>query len=259
MKQLGLALQQYSQDNDETQARAWYGSDFTYSGATAGTIDWKWMDVIYPYVKNTQIYTCPTKSYSKGDGYSYIYNEPDTGSDTNASGNNGHYGTYVMNSCYRRYHTGGYLSRGPGSTCLATGGALCQQTCLTTFTPSCADLGAVKNSEIEDPSGTFWLGDGALHGIYGANWQGNRWWSFQFDNGTGIPNYKDLDPPRLDNGDYSGALIDKHLYTSNVLFCDGHVKAMKVAELGKTISTTYKVGSTTYTDNIPPYMSMVND
>ena len=53
MKQLGLGIIQYTQDNNETLPR---GLDVGY------THDWK--DFIYPFVKSTGVYTCP--DYSGG-------------------------------------------------------------------------------------------------------------------------------------------------------------------------------------------------
>jgi prepilin-type N-terminal cleavage/methylation domain-containing protein/prepilin-type processing-associated H-X9-DG protein len=66
VKQLGLAFQMYKQDYDERwPLMYWSGSQ--WEPAASG---W-WGGEIAPYVKNTQIFLCPSKS----DRYcSYIYN-----------------------------------------------------------------------------------------------------------------------------------------------------------------------------------------
>jgi len=51
LKQIGLGLTQYSQDYDEELPPAWIGGGFP--GAS------RWMDVAQPYVKSTQIFSCP--------------------------------------------------------------------------------------------------------------------------------------------------------------------------------------------------------
>lgn len=68
LKQIGLGLLQYTQDYDETYPLDVFGSS---AGATATNYDerglptdsvntWRWMDAIFPYVKNEQIFNCPT-------------------------------------------------------------------------------------------------------------------------------------------------------------------------------------------------------
>ncbi len=56
LRQIGLGLQQYTQDYDEQNSRSWYVS----SGASDALGSYKWMDAIYPYVKSEQIFNCPS-------------------------------------------------------------------------------------------------------------------------------------------------------------------------------------------------------
>ena len=83
MKQIGLGLMQYTQDYDERYPRAWggLGADgrtgdpndietdtskpggvFKINAAAGGAADHyrTWMDYIYPYVKSTQLFRCPS-------------------------------------------------------------------------------------------------------------------------------------------------------------------------------------------------------
>jgi prepilin-type N-terminal cleavage/methylation domain-containing protein/prepilin-type processing-associated H-X9-DG protein len=93
LKQIGLGVMQYTQDYDETMVRSWFGAH-GYNDETP--VDYKWMDAIEPYVKSTQVYTCPSAT---GDQHKYI---PRTKS---------RYGSYALNAAYWDYD--GTL-RGPG-------------------------------------------------------------------------------------------------------------------------------------------------
>jgi prepilin-type N-terminal cleavage/methylation domain-containing protein/prepilin-type processing-associated H-X9-DG protein len=60
LRQLGMGIAQYTHDSDEllpfaSNAR---GTSRIVSGTTAGSISWR--SLIYPYVKNPQIYSCPS-------------------------------------------------------------------------------------------------------------------------------------------------------------------------------------------------------
>lgn len=66
MKQLGLALMQYTQDFDETMPARQYIDDKGPS----------WRNVVYPYVKATGVYKCPSnpsKDTAGNDGYPISY------------------------------------------------------------------------------------------------------------------------------------------------------------------------------------------
>jgi len=58
MKQIGLSLQMYAQDYDETYPRYQFG---------AGP-DYFWRDGILPYVKNSQLFTCPSRRTTGWNG-----------------------------------------------------------------------------------------------------------------------------------------------------------------------------------------------
>ncbi len=62
LKQIGLALIQYSQDNDETLVRAWNGAGDAYNKSDNSGNYYKWMDEIYPFVKSTGVFHCPDDS-----------------------------------------------------------------------------------------------------------------------------------------------------------------------------------------------------
>ena len=70
LKQVGLAMMMYVQDNDERYPTYFYGSD---AGVTVGpdaahggnwypstSTSWYWQNMIFPYVKNVQVFICPS-------------------------------------------------------------------------------------------------------------------------------------------------------------------------------------------------------
>jgi prepilin-type N-terminal cleavage/methylation domain-containing protein/prepilin-type processing-associated H-X9-DG protein len=60
LKQVGLALLQYTQDYDERYPMAFYGR-------LAAENTFAWPELAQPYVKNTQVFRCPDNSQSTGN------------------------------------------------------------------------------------------------------------------------------------------------------------------------------------------------
>jgi prepilin-type N-terminal cleavage/methylation domain-containing protein/prepilin-type processing-associated H-X9-DG protein len=81
-RQIGLAMLQYVQDFDEAMPQSYYGS----TGDSDLTANYKWMDAVYPYVKNEQVFDCPSDAQSPP----YHYR---TGEDFGSYGLNGAYGS----------------------------------------------------------------------------------------------------------------------------------------------------------------------
>ena len=81
LHQIGVALAQYAQDHDDTLPRAWYGRN---NGPSDAKSNYKWMDAIFPYLKNEALFTCPEDHFDKPYHF--------------RSGTN--YGSYVMNNAY---------------------------------------------------------------------------------------------------------------------------------------------------------------
>src|SRR5947209_12458259 len=61
-KQIGMALMQYEQDWDESNPGVWFGpyTAASWSQPSNATLYYKWMDAVYPYVKNEQVFNCPS-------------------------------------------------------------------------------------------------------------------------------------------------------------------------------------------------------
>lgn len=71
VRQIGLAMQQYAQDYDERFPLAWYGPGSPWNDADPNLCK-KYLDVIEPYVKNTQMFRCPSRpNQGWGSGHAY--------------------------------------------------------------------------------------------------------------------------------------------------------------------------------------------
>ncbi len=185
LKQIGVGILQYTQDYDETVMPHWIGSA-TYSGTA------RWMDLTQPYIKNTQVFVCPSQS-----GARYVV------------GNNTQTGSYTC--------SGAYYSEAPRTSM------------------SILDNNEfVGLSEMETPSTTFWISDS-------QNYTTSRpdGFEFAFLTADNLTANNALSPPAIASPALipgGGGAIDRriparHLDTTNVLFCDGHVKAVKLSYL----------------------------
>lgn len=88
LKQIGLAMVMYTQDYDDHMMSARLGvsggtTDFTYPNGTTVSKFSTWYNQLYPYVKNIQIYNCPSESnltytgnYTGALAYTYNYLHP---------------------------------------------------------------------------------------------------------------------------------------------------------------------------------------
>lgn len=82
LKQIGLGVMQYTQDNDETMPPQW-------QNPPGGAYSWAYS--IYPYVKSGQLFVCPSNSNKNSDTYGGVvfirdYGGQDTGDRTGGPG-----------------------------------------------------------------------------------------------------------------------------------------------------------------------------
>lgn len=140
LKQIGLGIMQYTQDYDERMPSVFNNlgaGKFVYpNGQVSTNTSAPWYILIYPYVKNYQVYNCPSADssqayqgrYAAADGstfFSYSYN----------------YSSLVLGSaaCTNTYNCG--VSMGsPGNP-------------------------GANLASIEDPAGTIAIVDGSAYGI----------------------------------------------------------------------------------------------
>lgn len=121
LKQIGIALLQYTQDFDEGFPCIWFGPGAAYDQQSDATNYYKWMDAAYPYVKNVQVFNCP--SDSRNGKYRF----------RTASA----YGSYTYSNAY---HTGGDNYTGPSSDFV--------------------NFGTLFQADVQAPSTTVWVVDG---------------------------------------------------------------------------------------------------
>jgi len=92
LKQLGLAIIQYSQDNDE-----YMPAEDVFDSSHGNWEAYSWREMIYPYVKSSQIFLCPTNTSTDTDYLS------DWVTNTHTYGGNPPISTdYVCNTNYAR-------------------------------------------------------------------------------------------------------------------------------------------------------------
>ncbi|RYG65885.1 DUF1559 domain-containing protein, partial [bacterium] len=209
LKQIGLGMLQYSQDYDELLVNGWYGAGATESERPK--VKYKWMDAILPYLKSNQIFTCPSWG-ATGDLVAPAGAGPNGGNTGGTQGvatgnfipsteltaqwDNRNYGSYAINTAY--FSEGSTGRKGPGNS-----------------NPPMA------MSSLGSAATTIWVADG--NGSYGIVWDLIANNPTPIDNGTA---------KRLGWNSYTdGSLVERHLDTSNVMFCDGHVKSLKMSQL----------------------------
>lgn len=173
LKQIGLGLIQYSQDWDEILVSDWYsasGSPNETQPPSTPNPEYKWMDAAYPYIKNEQVFTCPSASGNAAKPWTYYKNLT---ADSNA------YGSYTIVHGYGPKQA---TRTPPVSHALFMEGSVWG-----------SDL--VSLARAATPATTAWVIDGNGNFYYDATTTTN--------------------------------LVPRHLETLNVLFLDGHVKALR--------------------------------
>lgn len=203
MKQMGIGITMYTQDyDDHMPAAAFQNEDgireFIYPSGSA-SVNATWYFVIQPYVKNYQIFNCPSAdkdlyyrgSYTTTLSYSYNYRMPTPAKLPGMSGGACNDSNWNCGVHMGIDSTGSEGARG-------------------------ANLAA-----IEDPSGTIAIIDGSTSRVqfyHGAAQMANE----ETVHYTGL--CTDYFPGL--NSSYTRCARARHLGTINTLFVDGHAKAM---------------------------------
>jgi len=230
LKQLGLGLIQYSQDNNEIMAKAWLGNGgYQPSDPRQTTDKHKWMDCIYPYVKSTGVFHCPdyNDDLNLGGTGNYVpYQELGTVAGTTVPDAN-HYGSYTINASY---WGSGWNDKG------------------FTAPASNTNSNAILINQLEHPATTAWVTDG--DGSYQFDWPNGNPTVVTAPDGVQTWGSSTLNNS---NGDWptDASLAVRHTGFMNILWCDGHAKAMTLSTLMATKTVTSKLG---VTQTISPYL-----
>jgi prepilin-type N-terminal cleavage/methylation domain-containing protein/prepilin-type processing-associated H-X9-DG protein len=196
LKQIGLGALQYIQDYDEMMVRVSYGPSNNNTGDGASDANnWKWMDAIQPYVKSRQIFDCPSNANTNTTPYAYSV--PGVGPGTD---NAYKFGSYLMSCGLPNYMNGPSLNE--------------------------KDVSAAA---VVDPAATLWVAD--------MEADGNLDYAYRFVSGNGnnlsFASGSGSNRRLIGYANFSGSIVDRHLETTNVLFCDGHVKAQKLNDIAR--------------------------
>jgi prepilin-type N-terminal cleavage/methylation domain-containing protein/prepilin-type processing-associated H-X9-DG protein len=192
LRQIGMALVQYSQDYDETHPGVWFGppSRQAWSQRSDATTFYKWMDAIYPYVKNEGVFNCPSDQFNK----KYTFR--------NRDGSDG-YGSYAMSQAY--YKVGDPYT-GPASDYNQ---------------PFLMHIAA-----IQAPANTVWIVDGGMPGIKDPPWKSYEfWWYDPAEINKSFPTPKGTSPRYFHN------IVARHSNMVDVIYCDGHAKSADLDQL----------------------------
>jgi len=211
VKQLGLALNMYANDFDDTvvpnDSGVYYTEPGYPSSGPGGSPSTRflntWHTLLQPYVKNLGLFVCPSATATTGLYPTYDY----TPSSPWGVGNQ--YGGYMESSLTLN----NYYWYGPVSAY----GAF--------------QSGDTKSmTAIESPATFAFVVDG-------GNGPGSNGWYYQFIGwGGGFTLQMDGATPILETNGYAqGDIFGRHVGAANVSWCDGHAKSLQLSALGKSV------------------------
>jgi len=198
-RQIGLASIQYVQDYDETEPPLYYVKNSPSSP--------HWMDMIYPYVKSEQVFTCPSRT-GDPNGYARYVCTDNTGefaSLTPAGKRTFYYGTYAINAAYD-----------------------------VSITPNTGSVVGATIAQISHPATTVFACEGAKPNYTGASDDIDASTNFDWYGSTAtyFPSWVDTtqDPPVVAAGG-KVRVEAPHFGRTNVTWCDGHSSNMALTTL----------------------------
>ncbi len=228
-RQIGLGAQMYAQDYDEVLPRNAYadpprvpeGPHFVNCSTP------RWMDVIQPYIKNVQMFNCPSDPFApvtvrlpdgrthtlmpnkpyvyqpySPDG-SQLFREADCGDPFGTTNVGRRFGSYAINNMY-------YAGCFP-------------------LTVSCTPPNNVHMARLAVPADTVWFAE-----VQGYGQSADFYRRDLNDPQPTYPLETDAGFPALINRRNNGAILGRHMRMTNVVWCDGHAKATNLSQLGDT-------------------------
>lgn len=198
-RQLGVAFQMYLQDNDEIFPQVSYQGEAGHTTPdNFGAFRWPWL--VMPYVKNMQLFRCPTESPH--------FSDATCGGSPCLDPNNSYYG-YLWGLFPNYGYNWGYLAPDPSAPAPGAG---------TQAASRGQSMAAVQSpSETVMLADSIWTPAGSPEKVMGGYlliYPPNQW--------AGAPPL---------NGFSYGRVWPRHQQKANVLFVDGHVRSMDVDRL----------------------------
>jgi len=188
LKQIGISMMQYSQEYDERVVPGAIAGEGNVNGGIG------WMGLLQPYLKETQVFSCPSDS------------------DTSVTGSVPISGDWLLDMPH--FHTSyGYNAY--------IGGSTAPDPVASPDVP----LGEISLAAIISPSTTVMVAETGSNISTSSDplkWQAKPG-AFYLNDATTIY----VSQPSLVQYNAAGP-IARHLETCNVLWCDGHVKALRI-------------------------------
>jgi len=210
LKQIGLAMLQYSDDYDDTLVRCHFGLANLNAGNAQSDPDpdptktaYKWMDAIYPYAASEAIFDCPSGPRATELRYTY-YKKLTAPSGTR-------YGSYAINFSYP--YAAFDAIKGP--------------------TENSGSRASTRMSAVLSPSATVWVLDNNSFDPLAASGCATSQNCHRLFFSAEPPVVNPGNPPSIGGNDNTG-ILGRHLETNNMLFCDGHVKAFSMGAIAAT-------------------------
>lgn len=244
LKQIGLAVHQYSQDYDEFVVPF----STNWQGASVGSgADVYFPELLFPYIKNAQIFQCPEDPYMAARRYfyndaiqSYSYGPSNPQVNALASTLNVPFGSYAMNALQATYNT--YNSTATATSCptglssgasTATGYINLGATQIVAPATGLSAQVSIKESAVQSPATKIMMFDtvttySTINDNYNWNNMGVVWYYCSHTDapGIGISSRSNEGGPDGPSGAYT-RVSSRHFSGYNALFGDGHVKWRK--------------------------------
>jgi prepilin-type N-terminal cleavage/methylation domain-containing protein/prepilin-type processing-associated H-X9-DG protein len=206
LKQIGTAIRMYVDDHDGIYVPTW-----SYPATWGVCPHWNWTDVVQPYVKNRQVFDCPSSVRDNRTLYCNDARYACLGAGSPGTAANPLRLGYVYNEGWMDV---AYNGR---SGCQSYHG-MASEDC-----SGYMELGA-SDAELEDPAGTIAVSDGEATPSTSTAQCRHPVTLFKIADGSNAPRDQDYAPnPRV---------VRRHNETFNALFADGHVKALKRSNWG---------------------------
>ena len=204
VKQIGLSIAQYTTDNDGAYTGGWFGNlwetdDVSKVPTPNDPLRYKWMDVMLPYIKSTDIFTGPTANIPdrKGIFLPATRIRQETGGMTTER-----WGSYALNCSY-------WAGNDNVAAPTTEGGRVQSET------------------TVDDPAGTILVFNG--NGSFQVSWPNIN---EQPKRVVGTGNAQSLSWNDRGNGDRrEGAVMFPNNGRSNVLFTDSHAKSTSPGDM----------------------------